>query len=71
MSQAKSTILIAGGAGYIGTHTVQALQQAGYKTIILDSLVSGHRDLVEKVLQTELIIGNLGDRLNQNDFLSY
>lgn len=62
MSQAKSTILIVGGAGYIGTHTVQALQQAGYETIILDNLVSGHRDLVEKVLQTELIVGNIGDR---------
>lgn len=62
VSRTKSTILIAGGAGYIGSHAVLALQQAGYETVILDNLVSGHRDLVENVLQTELIVGNVGDR---------
>ena len=63
MSQTKSTILVAGGAGYIGSHATQALQQAGYETIILDSLVYGHRDLVENVLQSELIVGDIGDRV--------
>ena len=62
MSQTKSTILVVGGAGYIGSHAVWALHRAGYKTIILDNLVSGHRDLVENILQTELIVGNIGDR---------
>ena len=62
MSQSKSKILVVGGAGYIGSHTTQALQQAGYETIVLDNLVCGHRDLVENVLQSELIVGDIGDR---------
>lgn len=57
------TILVTGGAGYIGTHTVKLLKKAGYEVIILDNLVYGHRDLVENVLKVELIVGDLGDRL--------
>ncbi|MEH2433316.1 MAG: UDP-glucose 4-epimerase GalE [Nostoc sp.] len=62
MSPEKPTILVTGGAGYIGSHTVLALKQAGYNVVILDNLVYGHRDLVEKVLQVELIVGDTGDR---------
>lgn len=58
----SKTILVTGGAGYIGTHTVVALQKAGYTVIILDNLVYGHRDLVEGVLKTELLVGDIGDR---------
>jgi len=62
MSSRKPTILVTGGAGYIGSHTVLALKQAGYKVVILDNLVYGHRDLVEEVLQVELIVGDTSDR---------
>ena len=62
MSLGKPTILVTGGAGYIGSHTVLALKQAGYNVVILDNLVYGHRDLVERVLQVELIVGDTGDR---------
>ncbi|MCF2145714.1 UDP-glucose 4-epimerase GalE [Desmonostoc muscorum LEGE 12446] len=62
MSSGKPTILVTGGAGYIGSHTVLALKQAGYNIVILDNLVYGHRDLVEKVLEVELIVGDTGDR---------
>ena len=58
MSSSQTTILVTGGAGYIGSHSVFALQQAGYEVIILDNLVYGHRDLVETVLKTKLIVGN-------------
>ncbi len=67
MSPGKPTILVTGGAGYIGSHTVLALKQAGYNVVILDNLVYGHRDLVEKVLQVELIVGNTGDRALLDD----
>ena len=36
-------ILVTGGAGYIGSHTVRALQQAGYTPIIVDNLRSEER----------------------------
>ena len=55
------TILVTGGAGYIGSHSVLALQKAGYEVSILDNLVYGHRDLVE-VLGTKLIVGDTSDR---------
>lgn len=55
-------ILVTGGAGYIGSHSVLALQQAGYEVIVLDNLVYGHRDLVEGVLGVELIVGDTCDR---------
>lgn len=39
-------ILVTGGAGYIGSHTVLALKEAGHEVVILDNLSRGHRDLV-------------------------
>ena len=62
MSSEQPTILVTGGAGYIGSHTVLALKQAGYEVLILDNLVYGHRDLVEQVLKVELIEGDTSDR---------
>lgn len=62
MPPQKPTILVTGGAGYIGSHTVLALVQAGYQVIILDNLVYGHRDLVEQILQVKLIEGDIEDR---------
>ncbi|MFL0606118.1 UDP-glucose 4-epimerase GalE [Cylindrospermopsis raciborskii] len=57
----KPTVLVTGGAGYIGSHAVKALLQDGYHVLILDNLVYGHRDLVEQVLQVELIQGDIQD----------
>ena len=62
MSPVKPTILVTGGAGYIGSHAVLALKNAGYGVVVLDNLVYGHRELVEKVLQLELIVGDTNDR---------
>ena len=55
-------ILVTGGAGYIGSHSVLALQKAGYEVIVLDNLVYGHKDLVETVLKAKLIVGDTCDR---------
>lgn len=61
MSQEKPTILVTGGAGYIGSHAVLALQKAGYGVIVLDNLVYGHQDITD-ALKVELIIGDTNDR---------
>lgn len=40
------TILVAGGAGYIGSHTVKYLQNHNYNVVVLDNLVYGHKEAV-------------------------
>lgn len=40
------TILVAGGAGYIGSHTVKYLIDHNYKVVVLDNLVYGHKEAV-------------------------
>ena len=72
MSETKPTVLVTGGAGYIGSHTVLALKQAGYAILILDNLIYGHRDFVEDVLKVPLIVGDITDRaLLDKIFASY
>ena len=39
-------ILVTGGAGYIGSHAVRQLREAGHSVVVLDSLVTGHRNAV-------------------------
>lgn len=66
-TQKKPTILVTGGAGYIGSHTALLLKEAGYDVAILDNLVYGHRHIVESVLKTKILVGDVCDRdlLNQ------
>ncbi|MCX6567299.1 MAG: UDP-glucose 4-epimerase GalE [Candidatus Aminicenantes bacterium] len=40
------SVLVAGGAGYIGSHTVKELRRAGFRPVVFDNLSSGHRDAV-------------------------
>ncbi|MDX2188957.1 MAG: UDP-glucose 4-epimerase GalE [Bacteroidota bacterium] len=54
-------ILITGGAGYIGSHTVRLLAEKGYSLIVLDNLVYGHRESIINP-EVELIVGDLGDK---------
>lgn len=44
---AKPTILVTGGAGYIGSHCCKALADAGYQPICFDNLTTGHADFVQ------------------------
>lgn len=40
----KPLVLVAGGAGYIGSHVNKELNMRGYKTIVFDNLVYGHKE---------------------------
>lgn len=42
------SILVLGGAGYIGSHAVDQLVNKGYDVVVVDSLFTGHRDAVHK-----------------------
>jgi len=53
-------VLVTGGAGYIGSHTVLALKDAGQIAIVIDDLSTGQRWLVPD--DVPLVIGDIGDR---------
>ena len=47
--EVKMTILLTGGAGYIGTHTIIALQTAGHSVIVIDNLSNSSREALVRV----------------------
>jgi UDP-glucose 4-epimerase len=53
------TILVTGGAGYIGSHVVRQLGERGERVVVLDNLSTGFRSAV---LNGELVTGDTGDR---------
>jgi UDP-arabinose 4-epimerase len=55
---AARSILIVGGAGYIGSHTARALRRHGYEAIIYDNLSTGHSSFADGF---ELIVGDIAD----------
>ncbi len=59
MKQAK-TILVVGGAGYIGSHMVGLLGELGVNVVVLDNLSSGHKDAV---LHGQFVHGDIADRM--------
>lgn len=55
----SKNILITGGAGYIGSHAVLALREAGWGVVVIDDLSTGRRDLVGD--DVPFIAGDIGD----------
>lgn len=51
-------ILVAGGAGYIGSHMVKQLFRADHSVVVLDNLSTGFRELAR---YSELVVGDLAD----------
>jgi UDP-glucose 4-epimerase len=53
-------ILVTGGAGYIGSHMVHELHDAGEQVVVLDNLSTGFRFLLPNVVP--MVVGNTGDQ---------
>ena len=54
----KRSILVTGGAGYIGSHVVRQLAEAGERIVVLDNLGKGFR---QAVIGAQLVVGEVGD----------
>lgn len=61
MIEKSAPILVTGGAGYIGSHTVRLLAGQGRKIVVLDNLVFGHdQAIIDPTV--ELVVGDVGDQ---------
>ena len=55
----RGTILVTGGAGYVGSHVVLKLRERGESVVVLDDLSRGFR---QSVGEAPLVVGDVGDR---------
>jgi UDP-glucose 4-epimerase len=54
-----TSVVVAGGTGYIGSHMVRMLRENGFRPVVVDNLATGH---AESVNESELRRGEIGDR---------
>ncbi|HCN84309.1 MAG TPA: UDP-glucose 4-epimerase GalE [Sphingobacteriaceae bacterium] len=69
-----SKILVTGGTGYIGSHTVVELQQAGYDVIIVDNLCNSNIGILDQIaritgIKPEFVKLDLADGIAVNEFV--
>ncbi len=62
------TVLITGGAGFIGSHMLHQLRDAGEQTVVLDNLSTGFRRVVPP--DVPLVVGDVGDETLVRDTIS-
>ena len=53
------SVLVTGGAGYIGSHAVKVLLSKGYDVVVVDNLETGHKEAVDS--KAKLYIGDIAD----------
>ncbi|MGH9868354.1 MAG: UDP-glucose 4-epimerase GalE [Candidatus Polarisedimenticolia bacterium] len=54
-------VLVTGGAGYVGSHVVRALMDAGHRAVVLDDLSEGHREALPAQGRVPLVVGDISD----------
>jgi UDP-glucose 4-epimerase len=61
LKEQPMNVLVAGGAGYIGSHTVKRLKGSGHTPVIYDNCSRGHREVID-ILKVPGIVADLNDR---------
>ena len=56
----RMTVLVAGGAGYIGSHTAKRLKEAGHFPVVYDNCSRGHKSVID-ILKIPGIVADLND----------
>ena len=64
----ETTILVTGGAGYVGAHACKALRRSGYTPVVFDNLSTGHRSFVR---WGPFVQGDIRDHAAVLDAISY
>ena len=60
-------ILVTGGAGYIGSHVCNLLLDKGYDVIVIDSLITGNKNLIPK--KAKLVVSDIADEKKIEDLI--
>jgi UDP-glucose 4-epimerase len=63
----EAVILVAGGAGYIGSHMVKLLKSRGHAVLVLDNLSTGYEDAL---LGASFVKGSIGDAALLNELFT-
>jgi UDP-glucose-4-epimerase GalE len=67
----SDTVLVTGGAGYIGSHAVKALVASGRRVVVYDDLSAGHREAVAAAgADVRLVVGDIRDTARVRQALS-
>ena len=69
MTNLNPHILVTGGAGYIGSHVVLALREAGYDVVVIDDLSSGNKIVLPN--DVPLVVGEISDQNLMRNTLKY
>ena len=67
MSKSSNNILVTGGAGYIGSHVTNLLIDNGYDVTVIDNLITGNKELINK--KATFINCDIADKKNINSLL--
>lgn len=66
--ESRNQVLVTGGSGYIGSHTVVKLIEAGFQVVILDNLCNSKAEVVDRIekitgVRPALVVGDIRDRV--------
>ena len=71
VANSEECVLVTGGAGYIGSHVVLSLLEAGHKVVVVDNLSTGFREVIPDELPVKQLVARHGVRVEPITLLDY